>query len=404
MSTTSSPLQATTSAPSYTPYYATDYGDPTVNSTVSSCASSTTPTFSPSGAAQCMNALGMGTSCITESASVSAAATSWVGSVAAGASESASYGCENMGLVYNKYQTDVDVSNCIVNSTTTTSETTSSDANILTFNYCTECGGTTTQGQQCPSSTACESQGSSGCAITQSNTSSITSQNDFTVSYSDALTDMITQSIDQAASLAQSESTASGTTENGGKTADISSITSSSDQTNTQINDAITNIIQSYSDSNEVTFNCGAVTPAGLFTSCLGCVDISQMNNSKLMSTSIVQAGFATAISNTSISEALQAGSTTQDSTSTGNQAVPDMFTSSTAKTLYIVLGVVGIVLIIAVVGYLYKRSQQKPSTSTSTSSTSTSTSPTSGKSTSTSPSSTSQSSPSQSNPLTTEL
>jgi hypothetical protein len=277
--------------------------------------------------------------------SVSAAASTWVGSVSAGQSASASYGCNNMGLVYNKYQTDVDVTNCIVNSTTNTSETTSSNANALTFNYCAYCGGSTTQGQKCPSASDCESQGASGCAITQNNTSSITTQNEFTTTYSDALTSMITQSIDQAATSAQTESTGAGSTESGGKTADISSITSSTNETNTQINDAINNIIQSYSNSNTITFNCGAVTPAGLFTSCLGCIDISQTNNSKLMSTSIINAGFSTAISNTSITEALQTGATSQTSTDTGSTAVSDMFTSSTAKTLYIVIGIVVIVL-----------------------------------------------------------
>jgi len=293
--------------------------------------------------------------------SVSAAASTWVGSASAGQSASASYGCNNMGLVYNKYQTDVDVTNCIVNSTTNTSETTSSNANALTFNYCAYCGGSTTQGQTCPSASDCESQGSPGCAVTQSNTSSITTQNEFTTTYSDALTSMITQSIDQAATSAQTESTSGGSTESGGKTADISSITSSTNETNTQINDAINNIIQSYSNSNTVTFNCGAVTPAGLFTSCLGCIDISQTNNSKLMSTSIINAGFSTAISNTSITEALQTGATSQSSTDTGSSAVSDMFTSSTAITLYIVIAVVVFLIAGLIFGYFkYKQSQQK--------------------------------------------
>lgn len=379
--TTASPYSIATSTP--VPWYDIQYSDPAVNTTVAECNTpSPSSTFTADGAAQCISKMGMNATCISSSASIAGAAKLGPFSASDQAAYSEQSGCENEALVYNAYQTDTNITNCIQNSSTTSSTTTAANVNKFSSEYCVFCGGNAGNGivvgAACPSSCPADT----SCDLSQVNTENITIENTMSTTYSDVISNMISQSIQQIASIAQNETTGTGNVEQGGKSANVSSISKDASTTNDNINTVVTNILNDFTDTNSITFQCGSPaffnsvtgvqTPA--WSNCIGCLPVSQMNSSSILVNNIINSGFTTGIANTSLASILQSTSVSQ---TTDNKASTGASFYTSHFWLYICLTILGVVLILGLVKVI-PQFMKKGNSSRSTSSSSKSTPPSS--------------------------
>ena len=379
MSTTSYP--STTIAPiTFTPssnWNTLDYGDPAVNTNITTCTQTTAPpsSFTTDGAQQCMTAMGMDTTCSSASASISGKVSAGLfGSVSAGAAASGQTGCENEALIYNQYQSDTNICNCLSNNTSITSTTTSSSANSFTSEQCVFCEGNNSNGMSCTAGGTCPP--SVPCAINQSNASKVTIENNLSTQYTLALTNMISDSLNQVASSTQSSTTGTGNVAQGGKSSSVSSISAIDNQTNTQINDALYNLMDNFTSNNEILLQCGSpqviipatdtsptvIVPA--VSQCFGCVPIDQMNSSSILVNNIINTGFTTGITNSSLSSITQSGTSSQ--TNDNKQSTGQ--SSGNGYIIWIILGVVIIAGIIA--GVVKARQAGAAATATATAAT----------------------------------
>lgn len=377
MSTTSYP--STTIAPiSFTPssnWNTVDYGDPAVNSNITTCTQTTAPptSFTKDNAQQCMTAMGMDTTCSSFSASVAASISAGLfGSASAQAAVSGQTGCENEALIYNQYQSDTNICNCLSNNTSITSTTTNSSANSFTSNYCVFCEGNNSNGVSCTQGGTCPP--SVPCEINQSNASKVKIENNLSTQYTLALTNMISDSLNQVASSTQTSTTGTGNVAQGGKSASISSISAIDNQTNTQINDALYDLMNNFTSNNQILLQCGSpqviipatdtsptvVVPA--VSQCFGCVPIDQMNSSSILVNNIINTGFTTGITNSSLSSILQSGTSSQSNDNKASTGISN-------NKWYIWL-IVGIIIIVAIIAGIFKARQKASATATTTAAT----------------------------------
>lgn len=334
------------------------------NPTVSQCASSTTPNFSPDGASQMANALGMGVTCDSHamsgraSQSYSIANPKGVGyssgyvSTGKSGSISSSTGCDNMALLYNQYQQAVDTANCIVNTTSASSSATTTQLNSINLQYCALCGGIDVNGNDCP---PCPDNPS--CAdITQGNNVKSSLTSGMSVNDQIAIGNMIQSSLSQAVNNVQAASAAAGTTSTGSKNLTDVNTKLSSQTTNDQINNAVLDAVSSTTQNNQLNIICGT---AATGMHCVGCSAISQSNAADVLVSNIINAGMTSGIQSADAATLFSTTSNSQTAVSTG---VPVSYSNT---TIFIVLaGIAGIISAVGMLGS--SRSPPPPSSSNS--------------------------------------
>lgn len=270
---------------------------PSVGSANPNCASLPPPNFSPSNAAQCATALGMGQSCDMESVSDSASAYAQGLMMSAGVANSfdasAEQGCSNMAVLYSAYQQSTDTANCILTNLSNTENTTVTQANTAIFNDCASPGETltTTNANGTSTSITCAQQPTTtaGPCLTQGNAGVINSTIDASEQASQAIANQTQLTLQQAVGNMQNISTGEGATAQTSKSLTELQQQLSTNTVNQNIFNSTNAITTQMAQSNALVFNCAS--------NCLPC--FTQGNQAdvavNLLSATAINTAFQTA-------------------------------------------------------------------------------------------------------------